>query len=261
MSADDVRVGRVAIDSIDYHQHNVRVDLGDLRDLTDSIRRFGIMQPVVLERRGDRLRIRAGHRRVAAARLAGLTRVPAVIHSAALEGDEWLTAAVHENTRRRGLDDADRARTVAAMRTEGMTWEAIGDAFGVTAATARRYLSGDDTGPTAAAELAQSQDEQWEHRRGEVLARTRDGQSANQIAQQLGLSQRQVVRIRQNQRGTVGAPVPRSVLRSLGQEAQARIDAGAWTAQDVVLALLRLADHGTLRAALDDMTTQTGDAA
>lgn len=64
------RVGRVRLDAIDFHQHNVREDLGDLRDLTASIRRFGIMQPVVLEQRGDRLRIRAGHRRVAAARLA-----------------------------------------------------------------------------------------------------------------------------------------------------------------------------------------------
>jgi ParB/RepB/Spo0J family partition protein len=262
VSADDVRVGRVPIDSIDYHQHNVRVDLGDLRDLTTSIQRFGVMQPVVLERRGDRLRIRAGHRRVAAARLAGLTRIPALIHGDALEDDEWLTAAVHENTRRRGLDDADRARTVNAMRTEGMTWDAIGDAFGVTAATARRYLADPDAGPAPIDELTHARDERWQQQRDQVLALTREGRSAAEIGNQLGMSKRQVARYRVDRRGTVSSPVPRSLLRNLGQEAQSRIDAGTWTAQDVVLAVLRLADHGTLTAALSaGTTTQTGDAA
>lgn len=136
----DIRVGRVPIDAIEFHQHNVRVDLGDLRDLTESIRRFGILQPVILEQRGQRLRIRAGHRRVAAARLAGLGHIPALIHGEALDDDEWLTAAVHENTRRRGLDMADRRRAVTAMRARGMTWDGIGDAFGVTGAAIRKTV-------------------------------------------------------------------------------------------------------------------------
>lgn len=137
----DIRVGLVPLDRIDFHRHNVREDLGDLRDLTESIRQLGVLQPVVVEVRGERLRVRAGHRRVAAARLAGLTKIPAVVHGAALEDDQWLVAAVHENTRRRNLDRADRERTVRAMRAAGMTWQGIGAAFGVSETAVRGWVA------------------------------------------------------------------------------------------------------------------------
>lgn len=139
----DTKVGLVRLDDIHFHQHNVRRDLGDLRTLVESIRQFGVMQPVVLEDNGDRLRIRAGHRRVAAARIAGLTRIPALIHRDVLDDDEWLMQAVHENTRRRGLSDEDREHTIAAMRESGLTWQGVADAFGVSTATIQRVRGGD----------------------------------------------------------------------------------------------------------------------
>ena len=48
---------------IDAHHTNVRHDLGDLRPLIASIERHGLMVPVIVERRGDRYRLRDGHRR------------------------------------------------------------------------------------------------------------------------------------------------------------------------------------------------------
>lgn len=141
-------VGNVVLDRIEFHPHNVRVNLGDLRDLVASIREFGVMQPVVLERRGEMLRVRTGHRRVAAARQAGLTRIPAIVHRDALAEPEWLASAVHENTRRRGMDAADRARTVKAMRSAGMKWQAIAYHFDTTIPTVKRWL--DDETPTPA---------------------------------------------------------------------------------------------------------------
>ncbi|MFB7798966.1 ParB N-terminal domain-containing protein [Isoptericola sp. NPDC056134] len=74
-----VVAGNVRLDLIQFHPHNVRVDLGDLRDLAASIKEFGVLAPVVLEQRGEMLRVRNGHRRVAAARNAGLERIPAGI--------------------------------------------------------------------------------------------------------------------------------------------------------------------------------------
>lgn len=139
----DTKVGLVRLDDIQFHQHNVRRDLGDLRTLVDSIKQFGVMQPVVLEDNGDRLRIRAGHRRVAAARIAGLTRIPALIHRDVLDDDEWLMQAVHENTRRRNLSDEDREKTIAAMRESGLTWQGVADAFGVSMTTIQRVRGGD----------------------------------------------------------------------------------------------------------------------
>lgn len=70
VSARDLRVGLVKLTDIVFHPHNVCRDLGDLRSLTASIARHGVMQPVVVEEYGDHVRLRAGHRRVAA-RAAG----------------------------------------------------------------------------------------------------------------------------------------------------------------------------------------------
>lgn len=138
-----LRAGLVKIADVDFHPHNVRRDLGDLRSLTASIVRYGVMQPVVVEEYGERLRLRAGHRRVVAAGMAGLSRIPAVVHGVALDDDEWLIQAVEENVKRRDLTARERVDAVAAMRDFGCTWAGIADTFGVSVATVRRWMPGD----------------------------------------------------------------------------------------------------------------------
>lgn len=140
MSADDIRVGLVKVDEVRFHPHNVRRDLGDLRALTNSIRKFGILQPIVVENRGDHWRLRAGHRRVAAARLAGVAKVPAVIHKTELDDDEWIIQSIQENVHRAQLDAQDRTDAVRALRDLGCTWEGIAEAFGVRPYVVQRWL-------------------------------------------------------------------------------------------------------------------------
>lgn len=138
--SDDVRIAKVRLSEVRAHGTNVRKDLGDLRDLTESIRRFGVMHPIVVEQRGDHWRLRDGHRRVAAAQIVGIQRVPAVIHADALDDDEWLTHAVHANERRHQLTKPDRVHAVTKMREAGMTWEGIAREFDVSEAAVRRWL-------------------------------------------------------------------------------------------------------------------------
>lgn len=138
---DEVKVARVAVARVRAHGTNVRKDLGDLRDLTDSVQRFGVMQPVIVEERGDHYRLRDGHRRIAVAQLLGLARVPAVIHTEALEDDEWLTHAVHANEHRRQLDQRDRVHAITKMRDAGMTLDGIAREFGVSRSTVDRWLA------------------------------------------------------------------------------------------------------------------------
>lgn len=147
MSTRDLRVGLVKLTDIVFHPHNVRRDLGDLRSLTASIVRHGVMQPVVVEEYGDHVRLRAGHRRVAAAQLAGLYRIPAVIHRAALEDDEWLVQAVEENVKRRDLNTRERLDAITAMRRFGCSWSGIADTFGVSTATVQRWMADKTTDP------------------------------------------------------------------------------------------------------------------
>lgn len=135
----NVRVAKVPVERVAFHPHNIRRDLGDLRPLAASIKRFGVMQPIIVEDYGDTLRLRAGHRRLAAARIAGLTRIPALIHDVALDDDEWLIHSVQENVMRRGLDEEERRRAIAALRDLGCSWQGIGDAFGVHPGTAQKW--------------------------------------------------------------------------------------------------------------------------
>lgn len=75
-------VHEVSIDLIDPHPHNPRKDLGDLTELTDSIKAEGVRQNLTLVPNPDqpgRYRTVIGHRRAAAAALAGLPTVPAAI--------------------------------------------------------------------------------------------------------------------------------------------------------------------------------------
>lgn len=135
-----LRVARVRLDDVRFHPHNVRRDLGDLRSLAASIKRFGVMQPIVVEDCGDALRLRAGHRRCAAARLAGIDRVPAVIHAEPLDDDEWLLASLAENRQRRGLDTEEMRRTCARLMELGCTQQGIADACGVTSGAVAGWL-------------------------------------------------------------------------------------------------------------------------
>lgn len=245
----DVRVALVRIDQCAVHPHNVRRALGDLRALTDSIRRYGVMQPIVVERRGDQLRLRAGHRRLAAATLAGLTRLPAVIHGKELDTEEWLVHSVQENVMRRGLDVAERADTVEAMRREGMTLDAIANAFGVNPKTVRSWKR--STGVGAPATQPNAGLERADQRHEQVEALTRQGKSAREIAVELQVTPRTVVRHRREQtrQGTIHS-IGRSSLRLLAAHLAELTAAGATSSQivDVVTAYaetLQLPEGGT----------------
>jgi ParB/RepB/Spo0J family partition protein len=140
----DLRVGLVRVDDVQFHPHNVRTDLGDLRSLAQSIANFGVLQPIVVERYGDKLRLRAGHRRLAAAKIIGLTRMPAIIHAEALDQLEWLENAIQENVMRADMDRADRRRAINALRRLGCNWQGIAETFGVTTATIRTWATEED---------------------------------------------------------------------------------------------------------------------
>ena len=145
-----VKAALVRIDQIRFHPLNIRRDLGDLRDLSSSIVQFGVLQPVVLEPHGNLFRLRIGHRRVAAAQLAGLRVVPALIHSEALDEKAFLLQAVQENVVRAAPKPSERVRTVTRLRELGCSWREIAGAYHVSPKTAAGWVTGDDDeGPRA----------------------------------------------------------------------------------------------------------------
>lgn len=73
-----------------------------LQDLASSIRERGVLQPVIVRRQGDQIQLVAGERRLSAARLAGLKRVPVVFVEA--NDDQAYELAIIENAQRQNLD-------------------------------------------------------------------------------------------------------------------------------------------------------------
>lgn len=131
----EVQVAYVPVDRLLFHPRNIRKDLGDLRELADSIATQGVLQPVRAEKRGDTLRLLAGHRRVAAARLAGLRKVPCVIVGEH-DDDEAIMVMLSENLNRCGISKEDRAEAIRSLRTEfGMTAKGIAERLGVSTQT------------------------------------------------------------------------------------------------------------------------------
>jgi ParB family chromosome partitioning protein len=101
----------------------------ELTELAHSIQARGMLQPVlVTPLPGGRYELVAGERRLRAARLAGVEKVPALVRARADLGDaEKLELALIENMAREDLNPVDAARACAALVEElGITKEEIG---------------------------------------------------------------------------------------------------------------------------------------
>ena len=116
----------------------------DLGLLVASIRARGVVQPILVEPDGDSYVIREGHRRVAAAVLAGLTDIPALVQDRALTPQAWLLQQAAESATVRVLGSADRRRLIRRLRGLGCSWRRIAAAFGVTPRTVASWVCDDD---------------------------------------------------------------------------------------------------------------------
>lgn len=111
-------------------QPRVHFDEAELEGLAASIRNVGVLQPIVVRPDGDQYVLVAGERRCRAARLAGLTEIPAIIREVE-DAESNLTEALIENVQREGLAPLEQAAAYDQLMAEySMTHEAIGKAVG-----------------------------------------------------------------------------------------------------------------------------------
>ncbi|MGE4266974.1 MAG: ParB/RepB/Spo0J family partition protein [Deferribacterales bacterium] len=105
-------------------------DEAALAELTESIRRNGIIQPIVLANTEEGYVIIAGERRWRAAGLAGLRRVPAVVREITRESEQMELALI-ENIQREDLGALELARAYKnLMDTHGYRQEDVSDVVG-----------------------------------------------------------------------------------------------------------------------------------
>lgn len=139
---------------VDPHPGNVRAALGDLTELADSIRAVGVIQPLVVvaaavwnganpdaEASAGRYVVIAGHRRLAAAALAGLVEVPIVVRDELADPQAATTAMLIENIHRQNLAPLDEATAMAALSKAGMGQREIAARTGISQATVSKRIA------------------------------------------------------------------------------------------------------------------------
>lgn len=120
-------------------QPRTHFDEASLASLADSIRSHGIVQPLVVRRRGDVYELIAGERRWRAAKLAGLAKVPVVVKE--VPDDHLLEIALIENIQREDLNPIEEAQAYKKLiETVGLTQEALATRVGRDRSYITNYL-------------------------------------------------------------------------------------------------------------------------
>ncbi|MEK7566442.1 MAG: ParB/RepB/Spo0J family partition protein [Patescibacteria group bacterium] len=130
------------------HQPRKHFDEESLKELADSIREFGIIQPLIvskIEKETDfgtevEYQLIAGERRLMAAKLVGLERVPVVIRRFSQKA-EGLEVAIVENLQRADLNSIEVARAYAKLQDEfGLTQREVAARMGKSRETIANTL-------------------------------------------------------------------------------------------------------------------------
>ena len=120
-------------------QPRTHFDEERLEELAQSIRSNGIVQPLLVRRRGARYQLVAGERRWRAAQRAGLQRVPAVVR--AIPDEKLLELALIENIQRQELNAIEEAHAYKRLiETLGLTQETVAQRVGRDRSFVTNYL-------------------------------------------------------------------------------------------------------------------------
>lgn len=142
----NTRTARIPLSKIRSHPSNVRRELIDLHELKTSMTEFGQLQPIRVHQRGTMFELLDGHRRYAAAHLAGMRTLLAEIVPARTEGRaiaEMLETALHKQD----LTPAERSAAInKLLDIEGCTGAELAIRYGVSQGTISRWRHWPTTG-------------------------------------------------------------------------------------------------------------------
>jgi len=131
----------ISIDLIDPSPFQPRTsfDEAELRELADSLRAKGVIQPVLIRPVGDRYQLVAGERRWRAAKLAALEAIPAIVRP--LDDRDALELALTENLLRDDLGPLEAARAYKSLQDRfGVSQEEIASRLGINRVTVTNTL-------------------------------------------------------------------------------------------------------------------------
>ncbi len=128
----------------DPNQPRVNFDEDRLSELTESIRTYGVMAPILVRpaKTAGRYSLIAGERRMRAAHKAGLTSIPALIDQADdTSGERTLAMQLVENLQRADLTSLERAHAIGALKeTYTLSVRDVAEKLGVSKSMVQRSL-------------------------------------------------------------------------------------------------------------------------
>jgi ParB family transcriptional regulator, chromosome partitioning protein len=131
----------VALDLIDSNPYQTRGIFreDELRELADSIKASGVLQPIVVRPKDGRYVLIVGERRCRAAKLAGKEKIPAILRLVSDEQAAEMT--IIENLQRADLNCMEQARAFARLSQDfGLTQEQIGQRTGCSRESVSNYM-------------------------------------------------------------------------------------------------------------------------
>lgn len=140
-SEDQPDSSQIPIDRIDPNPFQPRKDFepASLRELVASIRRHGVLQPLLVRKQDERYQLIAGERRWQASKQAGLTTVPCRI--LVLEDQGVTEAAIEENLKRKDLNALEKAQAFQDYLDRfGSSIEALAKQLSMKRATVSNYV-------------------------------------------------------------------------------------------------------------------------
>lgn len=145
LPSDKSKVAEVSVDLIEVNPHQPRQVFyhEGMEELIESIKVFGIIQPLILTKTQSGYQLIAGERRLRAAKIIGLNTVPALIRQAGEQ--EKLELALIENIQRRNLNPLEKAVSYERLMNEfNLTQDAVAQKLGLSrsvVANTIRFLS------------------------------------------------------------------------------------------------------------------------
>lgn len=129
-------------------------DVDELQQLAESIATHGLLQPIVVVENGRGFTLVAGERRLRAARIVGLDRIPAIVRTA--NEQEQLELALVENIQRSDLNALEEARAYRHLMDEfGLTQERVAERVGRSRPAVANALRILDTAPLVQQSVAE----------------------------------------------------------------------------------------------------------
>lgn len=177
----------IPVEKLHPHPDNPRKNLGDLTELAESVKANGILQNltvVPMDGATDEYTVLIGHRRLAAAILAGVTTVPCVVTD--MTPAEQVKTMLIENMQRSDLTVFEQAQGFQMMLDLGSSVEEIAEKSGFSTTTVRRRVKMMELDQKKLKEVADDGDRQLKLEDFDRLAQIEDIKTRNKVLEDIG---------------------------------------------------------------------------